>query len=135
MTFFNRARLEKAKDFMAWKGLKSVEFRSLYWIYRGFLVFVFLMYLILNGSEAWDWVQIKRVRMQSLAHLEDIVKEGIAQKDLSYAVIWVAARPKEESKEILHVLEPYSGILPTPLFFNFIMRADYLNEDDARKFW
>ncbi len=127
--------LKSFKKKIAWKGLKSFEFRVFYWMWRGALVMAFLGYLGANAPGAWKWAQIKWVRTQDLSQMETVMQRATASGDFSWAEDWVSWRPFSESAAILKEVTPYTPKMSPLIFFTLARRARHVGDGEQQKLW
>lgn len=126
---------EELKDVFAWKGMKSIEFRLLGWLWRAALIMGFAVYMATNAVAAWKWAQVKWVRTQDISRLDALLKEAAARDDFSWAGTWMADRPLADTDELVARSAPYSAALPVFVFFDFSDRADRRGDSRGADLW
>lgn len=127
--------LDKARAFMAWRGAQSVEFRFLYWLWRALIVITAVLYIGSLAPEAWRWMQTKYVRTQNIDRLDFLLKKAEEKKDTAWVEKWMRMRPNEDSQVLMTRARPYIGLMGPYVPLDFARRADFLKDEDARKFW
>lgn len=126
---------EKWRKTLGWKGLKSIEFLPLRLLWRSPSILLLLLYVTAVTPTAWQWVKIKRVRMDDAGRIESLLKEGLDSHDLSSLEAWLTYRPLSESAEIIRRVETYSGHFSPLLFLDFARRADSMKDTEKKHFW
>jgi hypothetical protein len=128
-------KITSLKEKMAWKGLKSIEFRVFGWIWQAAVILAFLGYLGMNLTGLWLWVQVKWVRAQDISELSAVLQQGVASGDFNRAEQWISFRPFPDSSIILQTATPYTGRFSPLIFFNFAKRAAWMGNAEQVKFW
>lgn len=119
------------------KGFRdSWEFRSGKFALRIAAFLIFLGYLGITGASTVNWVQLKWVRAQSLERLP-----GLADHYLNKVFKpeklnkWVSMRRRGETEDIIRILLPYTGRLPTFTFFYYSLQLKELGKIEDSLFW
>lgn len=114
----------------------SWEFRSGKFALRMAAVLIFLGYLGLTGASALNWMQLKWTRAQSLErlpHLADRYLNKVFKPEKLNK--WVSMRRREETEDIIALLMPYTGRLPTFTFLYYSIQLKELGKLEDALFW
>lgn len=119
------------RETFKWKGLKSIEFRILWWMLRAAGVMAFLGYLVVSLAGTFTWAQIMSTRAQAFSRGAEIA----AEQGAAAAERWIFYRPGDESQKIIETFAPLSGPMSPAVFLNFSDRAFHMGDMDRAKFW
>lgn len=116
-----------------WKA--SWEVKTLLFILRAMAVLVFVGYVLYTAPMAYSWIQMKWVRAQPLEQAlptaEAYIKDGHPEKIAD----WVLSRPVSERKQLMEILEPLTGELPSGLFIAYASWEHNLGNAEQSLFW
>ncbi|MDD9900461.1 MAG: hypothetical protein OXT65_05745 [Alphaproteobacteria bacterium] len=129
------SNLEKFKGAIAWKGLKSLEFRVFGWMFKGMLFVFMLTYIAAGLWGTRNWLQLKIVRMHDLGRLEVMLAEAQNAEDMDDISSWLRARPLSESSYILSAMRPHIHKMPSFYVIDLIRRSHHISDDEQKKFW
>ncbi len=125
-----------SKEFWQLDHLRTTwEYKSVAFLLRATLALSVVMYVFMTAPAAWPGLKIAHARSQPAHLLEGLIEDGLKNDDLSWANLWLTARPGKEAAQHSAIIEKHIGNLPAP-FITTMIRNSRLNNDQAQiEFW
>lgn len=122
---------EKKKGFR-----ESWEFRSGRFALRAAAFCIFIGYLGLTGASTINWAHMKWVRSQPLERLPELADRYLNKTfEPEKLNKWVSLRRRQETEDIIRLLMPYTGRLPTFTFLFYSLQLNEAGKTEDALFW